>query len=145
MQRNQVRIVTPIDLYVDAMSTDDDVQNVVRLLLSLDADEDFENGIDVSAVPATAADPGFDLEQDAEDFESDSDVLDYVALYGPRVDLVAAETASSHFATTLEESDYFEQENANLGDVTVARRAADLGSGGTPFNDVAQVLLQGDL
>lgn len=103
-------VVTPIDLFSDALSTDDEVQNVVRLLLSLDADQDLDNGIDVSAVPANAADPGFDLEQVVGDFESDTDVLAYVALYGPRVDLVDASTAASHFATTLEESDYFEQE-----------------------------------
>lgn len=96
-------IVTPIDLFEGASLGDDNVTNMVRLLMSLDADDDPDNGLDVSGVTNDGTAP-IDFDQTSEDFGNDSAVQDLVDN-----ELVDEEDAESHLEETVDESFYHEQ------------------------------------
>ncbi len=126
-------VVTPIDLFEDAEADDDQVLNVVRLLLSLDADGDPDNGIDVSDVETDETHAGIDFDQSEMDFANNGLVDDLVTNEGHDGTLPTAAEAESHFEESLEESDYYEQ--VLLGDFLVAID----GSLGESDFDTAQV------
>jgi hypothetical protein len=104
-------IVTPIDLFPGADSSDPRVLNVVRFLLSLDVDGDPSNGIDVRHITTVAADAAnIDFDQSTVDFGNDPDVLAFVDAQGFDGTLTGTVAASVHFQQSLDDSQYFEQE-----------------------------------
>ena len=106
-------IVTPLDLLPGYQSGDDPTVNMVRLLMSLDADGDPSNGLDVSNVAEGATGAGIDFFASTAGFEGDMDVQDFVAAYGPAGasgDLVDEGDARDHFQDSLEDNDYFERQ-----------------------------------
>ena len=114
-------VLTPLDLVPGYRSDDDPTLNIVRLLMSLDADGDPSNGLDVRGVPDTATGEGIDFMDDLDDFENDQDARDFIAAYGPADntgDLVDTEDADDHFQNSLEDSDYFEQQLAGTWQYT---------------------------
>lgn len=99
-------MVTPMDLFPGSLPTDTAVNNMVRLLLSLDADQNFENGIDLTNIPPDAELPDADLFSSG--FSTAPDVIAFVSAYGPRTDLVASATAEDHFDDTIRDNNVFE-------------------------------------
>ena len=93
-------LLTPIDLFEDATPTSGPVLNVVRLLLSLDADGDGSNGIDLSEIPADArlGGPGVDMAEF--DIMSDSDLLEFIDTFGNDL-TINEDDARDHFLQSL--------------------------------------------
>ena len=95
-------LITPLDLLgIDII--DQRVVNIVRLLQTLDVDQNPENGIEVPTDPASLPDGGLtpDFTLTAEAFASDPIVLDYIARATPLTGLVSASAARDHFQRTL--------------------------------------------
>jgi len=99
-------VVTPVDLFEDASSDSTEVINVVRLLLSLDADGDPSNGIDVGDIETTPEQADdFDFSQDTTSFGMDPDVTGLVTAQGHDGSLADPETAEQHFEDSLDDDD----------------------------------------
>lgn len=99
--------VTPVEI-LGASSVDDDaVVNMVRLLLSLDVDQDPSNGIGIPETAADVATSDIDFYVTVEEFENNASVQSFVTNAGQdtAVDgLVTAEEAVAHLSETLEEA-----------------------------------------
>lgn len=72
--------ITPVDLVAGAQNeTDPTVTNITRLLITLDEDNDPDNGITISPEVRTAlADSSVDFEQDTTLFAQDAEVLEVI-------------------------------------------------------------------
>jgi len=95
-------LITPLDLLgIDII--DHRVVNIVRLLQTLDVDQNPGNGIEVPTDPASLPDGGLtpDFTLTVEAFASDPIVLDYIARATPLTGLVSASAARNHFQRTL--------------------------------------------
>lgn len=104
-------------------TSDVEVINLARLLLTLDMDNNPENGITLSAAAFMEAE-GLSIDFASDTFESD--IADYVSKAGGTTLLIAEEVAKSHIEDTLEEVKNYtsEEEDAMLygcGDDCVAR------------------------
>lgn len=99
--------VTPVEI-LGASSVDDDaVVNMVRLLLSLDVDQDPSNGIGIPETAADVATNDIDFYVTVEEFENNASVQSFVTNGGQdtAVDgLVTAQEAVAHLSETLEEA-----------------------------------------
>ena len=96
--------VTPVDLVSGAADeTDNRVTNMVRLLMTLDADGDASNGIQVPERAATAA-TGVTLDFDMapEAFSTDAALSGYLAAANVSASLVDAQAAQRHLDATLD-------------------------------------------
>jgi len=92
-------VVTPLSLVAGAVDeTDPKVTNIVRLLLTMDADGDPSNGITISSATVLAA-VGQTVDFAAADFAGETAVL-LAALPGTPA-LVDTAAAQTHFAATL--------------------------------------------
>lgn len=100
-------LVTPVDV-LNASATDDDaLVNMVRLLLSLDADQDPDNGISIPTAAADVATANIDIFVSTEEFANNTDVQDLVQNGGQDVAvdaLVSTDVAVSHLEATLAEN-----------------------------------------
>jgi hypothetical protein len=96
-------VVTPLMLVEGATdSSDPRVINIVRLLLTLDADGDPNNGLEITAAAHSAA-TGLSVEFDSATFDAEvQPVVD--AVKGSGTQLVDAGNAQNHFDTTLKTS-----------------------------------------
>jgi hypothetical protein len=99
-------VITPLDL-VGADSIDNaQVLNMVRLLLSLDADGIPSNGIEITAQTRSAATLNIDFSLPITEFQDDSAVMELVnaAQLGTdrQLTIVSAEDARAHFEGTLQ-------------------------------------------
>jgi hypothetical protein len=92
-----VTVINIVDGATDA--TDPVVKNIIRLLVTLDADGDPSNGIDVSAAQAAAT--GTHISVSSPTFESDVAAL-IVAVKGAGATLVDENVAINHFNETLQ-------------------------------------------
>jgi hypothetical protein len=93
-------VVTPLSLVPDATSADDvKVNNIVRLLLSLDSDGDPDNGISISSDITTAA-TDVVVDFSVADLSVDQGVAALLVAF-PAITLVDETTAKSHFNETL--------------------------------------------
>ena len=93
-------VVTPLSLVSGATdATDPTVTNIVRLLLTLDDDDDPTNGITIPAATATAA-AGLTVDFTVPDISTEADVITLLAAI-PATALEDAATAQTHFAETL--------------------------------------------
>jgi hypothetical protein len=92
-----VTVINIVDGATDA--TDPVVKNIIRLLVTLDADGDPSNGIDVSAAQAAAT--GTHISVSSPTFESDVAAL-IVAVKGAGATLVDENIAINHFNETLQ-------------------------------------------
>jgi len=91
----------------DAQATVTPVVNMVRLLLSLDVDQDPSNGIGIPETAADVATSDIDFYVTVEEFENNASVQSFVTNAGQdtAVDgLVTAEEAVAHLSETLEEA-----------------------------------------
>ena len=101
------KTVTPIDLAADATTTEqkeNEVINMLRLLQTLDADGNPENGITISDDAATAATQAVDFSVPTAEFEQNDAVVALVTDGGqavPVTGLVSPETATEHFEDQL--------------------------------------------
>jgi len=93
-------VITPVDLAGSTDITDPAVINMVRLLLSLDVDDDPDNGLQISADADTAA-IGMLLSFTSPTF--DMDVEDLVINGGGTGVLVSVNDAFVHFQSSLDE------------------------------------------
>ena len=94
-------VLTPLSLVPGAVDANNPVvTNIVRLLLTLDADGDPSNGITVTPAASNAA-VGKTVDFTVVDFDSDLDVLDLLNDLPGNPTLVDATTAQTHFAATL--------------------------------------------
>ena len=99
-------IVTPVDLVNTAMDeTDEAVTNIARFLLTLDLDQNPDNGIEIDeVVRAATAGVDIDFTQGIDSFETNEQVdVDLVTagLPGGSRALVPAAEAQAHLARTL--------------------------------------------
>lgn len=100
-----------------------EVINLARLLLTLDSDNNPENGITIDS-DAFAASEGISVDFASTTFETD--IADYVAQAGGSTTLISEDVAKTHIEDTLEEVENFtsEEEDAMLygcGDDCVQR------------------------
>lgn len=94
-------VVTPLSLVSGATdATDPVVTNIVRLLLTLDDDGNFDNGITISAATTTAA-AGLSVDFTATDLTTDTGVTTLLASLAGAPVLVDVTVAQTHFAQTL--------------------------------------------
>lgn len=94
-------VVTPLSLVPGAVdATNPVVTNIVRLLLTVDADGDPSNGITVTAAASNAA-VGKTVDFTAVDFDSNQGVVDLLSELPGTPTLVDQTTAQTHFAATL--------------------------------------------
>ncbi len=101
------KIMTPLDIVTDAQDeTNNTVTNIVRLLITLDDDNNLENGIFIPDNVKTAATAAINFAQTPVAFQEDKSVIDMVKTLttltaaGVRT-LVTAKAARSHMKTTL--------------------------------------------
>jgi hypothetical protein len=93
-------VVTPLSLVPDATSANDvKVNNIVRLLLSLDSDGDPDNGISISSDITTAA-TNVVVDFSVADLSVDQGVVALLDAF-PAITLVDETKAKSHFNQTL--------------------------------------------
>ena len=93
-------VITPINLVNGATdATDPVVKNIVRLLVTFDADGDPSNGIDVTAAATMAM--GSTVMVNSPSFETDVTPL-VIAVKGAGAMLVDETTALAHFNTSLQ-------------------------------------------
>ena len=104
-------ILTPLDLVEhthlihNPLPDNDIVVNMVRFLQTLDQDGDPGNGIVITdAVHTSATATTIDFSSDIADFESDTAVLDFLAVATNTGVLVDASEALAHFETTLSDA-----------------------------------------
>lgn len=89
-------IVTPEDMVGKRILDDDPtVLNIVRLLLSLDTDQNYDNGISIGQDARDNAPES--LPFGSPDFDSDTTVINYVANNGGAPELVEEDAARAHF------------------------------------------------
>lgn len=104
-------VMTPVDLVAGAQNeTDPTVTNIARLLITLDEDNDPDNGITISPEVRTAlADSSVDFEQDTTLFAQDPEVLKviktlnllYTGETGERT-LCTVQEAQEHLGKTID-------------------------------------------
>lgn len=95
-------VVTPVALVDGARDASDPVvSNIIRLLISLDADSDPSNGLDLTSAAAAAAASGLSI--DSPTFETDVALL-IETVKGAGALLVDASVAAAHFDETLHTS-----------------------------------------
>ena len=93
-------VVTPLSLVSGATdATDPEVNNIVRLLLTLDDDGNPDNGINIDAATTTAA-AGLTVDFTAADLSVDAGVTALLPAIGSPT-LVDETTATTHFTETL--------------------------------------------
>lgn len=93
-------VVTPLSLVAGATNASDPVvTNIVRLLLSLDSDDDPGNGITISSDVTTAA-AGLTVDFGAADLSADEGITGLLSSVSGFT-LVDATTAQAHFNLTL--------------------------------------------
>ncbi|MCB2422799.1 hypothetical protein [Thalassolituus alkanivorans] len=101
------KTVTPIDLAADAATPEqkeNEVTNMLRLLQTLDADGNPENGITISADATAAATQAVDFSVPTDDFAQNDAVVALVTDGGqavPVTGLVSVEAATEHFEDQL--------------------------------------------
>ncbi|MFK7995990.1 MAG: hypothetical protein AB8B87_17770 [Granulosicoccus sp.] len=93
--------ITPVTLSPTNTIEDDTTVNIARLLQSLDADDNPDNGIVISDEAASASAPlDFSVSQD--EFGQNAEVINLVANSGSvRTELLSSELAISHLSETL--------------------------------------------
>ncbi len=97
-------VVTPLSLVPGATDASDPVvNNIVRLLLTLDDDGNFDNGITITAA-TTAAAAGLTVDFTAIDLSADAGVNTLLAALSGTPALVDATVAQTHFEETLASS-----------------------------------------
>ncbi|MGD0209390.1 MAG: hypothetical protein ABSC14_00235 [Desulfomonilia bacterium] len=98
-------IITPVDLVAGAQNeTDPTVTNITRLLITLDEDNDPDNGITISPEVRTAlADSSVDFEQDTTLFAQDAEVLEVIKTLNL---LYTGETVEPTLCTVQEAQDH---------------------------------------
>lgn len=97
-------VVTPLSLVPGATDASDPVvNNIVRLLLTLDDDGNFDNGITITAA-TTAAAAGLTVDFTATDLSADAGVNTLLAALSGTPALVGATVAQTHFEETLASS-----------------------------------------
>jgi len=103
---------------------DQQVINLARLLLSLDADQNPDNGILISAEAFTES-LGLNIDFSSPTFETD--ITNYVANAGGSASLIAENEATSHIQDTFEEASNFTslQEDAEYYGCTVGDNLPD--------------------
>jgi hypothetical protein len=93
-------VVTPLSLVAGATSANNpQVTNIVRLLLSLDSDDDPDNGISITSEVATAA-AGLTVDFDVADLSDDAGMISLLSDI-PSITLATATAAQTHFSQTL--------------------------------------------
>ena len=104
-------ILTPLDLVEhthlihNPLPDNDIVVNMVRFLQTLDQDLDPANGIVITdAVHAGAGNVTIDFSADSTDFETDTALLDFLAVVTNTGALVEANDALAHFEATLSDA-----------------------------------------
>jgi len=94
-------VVSPLSLVAGASdATDPVVTNIVRLLLTLDEDGNFDNGISITAATTTAA-AGLSVDFTATDLATDTGVVTLLASLTGTAALVDPVVAQTHFTQTL--------------------------------------------
>ena len=94
-------VVTPLTLVSGAIDeTDLEVTNIVRLLMTLDEDDDPKNGITITPDTTLAA-AGLTVDFTAPDLTTDPGMLALLPLILGTPPLVDATTAQTHFTETL--------------------------------------------
>ena len=99
-------VVTPLSLVSGATdATDPTVTNIVKLLLTLDADGNPDNGIEINQATVTAA-AGVNINFSVSEaqFDTNTDVVNFVTAATGSPALVDATTAQTHFTATLNSS-----------------------------------------
>ncbi len=95
-------IITPLEIANTTNLSDNQLTNILRLLQSLDADGNAENGIEITAA-AIAAGAVLDFTLPPEEFAQSAAVKALLQAAGsPNKELISAEQARAHFQTTLE-------------------------------------------
>ena len=90
--------ITPLDLFAAANSNDRRVTNLLRLLQSLDANNDPSDGIQLSDLPEVSA--NIQLDQTDNAFEADSDIVALLQKRRPGLRLVSTAAARAHFESS---------------------------------------------
>lgn len=94
-------VVTPVDL---APGNNTRILNIARLLQSLDADQDLDNGIDLAAAVREATVSAIDFSQPTESFGNQPGVQDLLATAGGSRTLVSPEAAEAHLRDSMVEA-----------------------------------------
>lgn len=100
-----LEILTPLELAGTKDTTDPEVINMVRLLMTLDIDSNPDNGITISPQAKQTAVP-LDFNVSVDEFASSQDVLDFIANAGQQTqvtELVPQAEAEAHFQKTLDD------------------------------------------
>ncbi len=94
-------VITPLNLVDNATTVNDPVvTNIVRLLLTLDADLLPDNGIHIPTETAAAA-VNLSVDFTRQDFASDPGVISLLTHLSNQTTLVDEQTAQAHLATSL--------------------------------------------
>ena len=93
--------ITPLDLYSASNSNDRRVVNLLRLLQSLDSNDNPDDGIQLSAAAIAAGEmAALKLDQDTTLFEKDATLATLLAKKRPGLTLVGLAAAQAHFDAT---------------------------------------------
>lgn len=93
--------VTPLDLFSASSSNDRRVTNLLRLLQSLDSNDNTTDGIQLPNLTTLAAETAaVKLDLDTTSFEKDAGVASLLAKKRPGLTLVGLSTAQAHFDAT---------------------------------------------
>ena len=107
-------VVTPLELAGSDDTSDSTVVNIIRLLQTLDADGDPDNGITIADAAITSASQ-VDFSLSVTDFESSSAVTNLVSSSGSvNTSLISENEAIAHFEDTLVTTDVEFVANANI-------------------------------
>lgn len=90
--------ITPLDLFAAANSNDQRVTNLLRLLQSLDANNDPSDGIQLTDIPEVSA--NIQLDQTDNAFEADSNTVALLQKRRPGLRLVGTDAARAHFESS---------------------------------------------
>ena len=110
-------VMTPLDLVPGAVdASHPKVTNMVRFMLTLDSDGDPNNGIQIeSAMRMAAYGHSFDFDMPISEFESNSEVLDFINQMPHASHMVNTGTAQEHFQGTLDNMGPGMMEEGNMG------------------------------
>ncbi len=101
-------VVTPLEIAGTTSVTDNEVINILRLLQSIDSDDNPDNGIDISSDLVTVA-IQVDFSLSTDDFANSNAVADLLSGVGDN-ELVSIENAVAHFQDELTELPLVEDE-----------------------------------
>jgi len=106
-------IITPAD-FITPDSHKDTLSNLLRFIQTLDADDEPENGIQLSETSSRISVDSINFSQAANDFVNDNNVLIILAKYDKTQGLISAGTADVHFYHSLNAYDLLKKDDESI-------------------------------